>query len=250
MAKQRYFLELSYDGTNYHGWQRQPNVVSVQEVIEQALKKVLKQPIALIGCGRTDAGVHARAYIAHIDVIDPLAADFRAKLNFTLPEAISIQRIWPVVRGLHAQFSALERTYRYNVHTSKNPFQARFSTYLPVPLTELDWDAMQSAAQLLLEHTEYRGCCKVPDRHDSTICRVTAAKFIRTADDAFYFSITANRFLRGMVRLLTAQLLDIGQGREALEDFAQRLERAERPKRFVYAAAQGLSLDRVRYPEL
>ncbi|MEL6659342.1 MAG: tRNA pseudouridine(38-40) synthase TruA [Bacteroidota bacterium] len=250
MAKQRYFLQLSYDGTNYHGWQRQPNVISVQEALEQALAKVLKHPVALIGCGRTDAGVHARAYIAHIDVAHELEVDFLSKLNFTLPDDIGVQRVWPVARGLHAQFSALQRTYHYHVHTRKNPFQARFSTYLPVPLTELDWDAMQGAAQLLLEHTEYRGCCKVPDRHDSTICQVTAATFIRTADDAFYFSITANRFLRGMVRLLTAQLLDIGQSREAVEDFSQRLERAERPKRFVYAAAQGLSLDSVRYPEL
>ena len=222
-------------------------MISVQEQIEQALAQVLKQPIALIGCGRTDAGVHARAYIAHIDVLDQLDTHFLPKVNFTLPEDISIHRAWPVARGLHAQFSAIKRTYHYHVHTSKDPFRARLSTYLPLSETALDWNAMQAAAALLLEHTEYRGCCKVPDRHDSTICRVSEAKFVRTADDAFYFHITANRFLRGMVRLLTAQLLDIGLGKDSIDKFAQRLALSQRPERFVYAAAQGLFLNEVEY---
>ena len=242
-------MELSYDGTNYHGWQRQPNVISVQESIECALEKVLKEPIALIGCGRTDAGVHARAYIAHIDTPQELAGNIRAKINFTLPEDIAMQRIWPVARGLHAQFSAVERTYHYHVHTSKSPFLSRFSTYLPKTLTDLDWSAMQSAAEMLLTQTEYRGCCKVPDRHDSTICQVSQAQFVQTSDSTFHFQVTANRFLRGMVRLLVAQLLDIGLGKESVEAFSGRLNTAQRPERFVYAPAQGLFLDSVRYRE-
>lgn len=245
----RYFIKLSYDGTDYHGWQRQPNVLSVQESIERALEKVLKRQIALIGCGRTDAGVHASGYVAHIDVAEELPLSFLSTINYALPDDIAFHKVTAVERGLHAQFSAIDRTYHYHLHTQKDPFNSRFSTYLPQSIENLDWEAMQSAAAFLLEHTEYKGCCKVPEKHESTICLISQAKFVRLGDNEMCFQITGNRFLRGMVRLLVGQLINIGKGKDQVRDFKERLNNGERPEHFVYAPAQGLSLYGVRYRE-
>lgn len=245
----RYFFELSYDGTDYHGWQRQPQVISVQEAIETALEKVLKQRLTIAGCGRTDAGVHARAYVAHVDFDQALEETFLLKLNYALPTDIAFHHFWEVNERKHAQFSATARTYHYYFHTSKDPFQDRFSTHLETPLQQLDWEAMQAAASLLLDHTEYRGCCKVPDRHDSTACHVSEARFVQVSENQFYFRITANRFLRGMVRLLVAQLIDIGRKKQTVGAFRDRLIAGKRPTHFNYAPPQGLFLDTVRYPD-
>ena len=245
----RYFLRLSYDGTHYHGWQRQPNVLSVQESIEIALEKVLKRRVSLIGCGRTDAGVHASGYIAHIDIPDALPVSFLAKINFALPEDIAIHRAWEIERGLHAQFSAINRTYHYHLHTRKSPFVRHHSTLLHDGTEKLDWDAMQAAADYLLDHSEYKGCCKVPEKHDSTICQISEAQLVRHGEHDWCFQITGNRFLRGMVRLLVAQLINIGTGKDKVADFKARLQAGERPDHFVYAPAQGLRLYSVRYPE-
>lgn len=245
----RYFLRLSYDGTSYHGWQRQPNVLSVQESIETALEKVLKRPVSLIGCGRTDAGVHASGYIAHIDIADSLPDSFLSKINYALPEDIAIHKAWEVERGLHAQYSAINRTYHYHLHTQKDPFIRHHSTFLPKRVEALDLNAMRDAASFLLEHTEYRGCCKVPEKHDNTICRISEARFVRQGEYDLCFQITGNRFLRGMVRLLVAQLINIGTGKDKVVDFKARLQAGERPVHFVYAPVQGLRLFEVQYPD-
>lgn len=244
----RYFLELSYDGTNYHGWQRQPNVISVQESIEQALEKVLKQSITLIGCGRTDAGVHASAYVAHIDIEGKLPEAFLFNINHALPDDIAIHNTRAIDKRQHAQFSPVSRTYHYHLHTRKDPFRRHFSTFLHYPIEDLDLAAMQQAASFLLGHKEYKGCCKVPEKHDSTICHITQAQFVSTGKESLCFQITGNRFLRGMVRLLVAQLLDVGTGKDTLIDFKNRLVAGDRPTHFVLAPPQGLSLCGVQYP--
>lgn len=245
----RYFLELSYDGTDFHGWQRQPNVVSVQECLESCLEKVLKQPTPVFGCGRTDAGVHARAYIAHINVDSPLADSFLHKLNYALPESIAVHRFWEVSTRYHAQFAATGRTYHYYLHTRKNPFAERFSTYWRQAPAQIAWEEMRAAAACLQEYQEFRPFCKVPERHDSTICHVSAADFVQTSPESFYFRITATRFLRGMVRLITAQLMEVGAGRQSAAAFENYLKTSERPRHFIFAPPQGLFLDNIAYPD-
>jgi tRNA pseudouridine38-40 synthase len=250
MDAQRYFMRLAYQGDNYCGWQWQRNADnSIQGTLQTALTNVLRQPLTVIGCGRTDAGVHAEAYYAHFDYADALPPHFMAILNRALPSDIAVQRIWPVASDVHARFSATQRTYRYFFHTHKQPHWRHCSTYLPGLEDPLDFAAMQAAAQLLLQYEDYRAFCKVPDRHAHTRCQVSAARF-QFEQEPFSFQITANRFVRGMVRLLVAQLLEVGKRRTQLTDFEHMLKTGERPKHLVFAPPQGLYLTHVNYPSL
>lgn len=246
----RHFLKLSYDGTNFRGWQRQEKVRSVQETLESALEKVIKEPISLIGCGRTDAGVHASNYFAHVDTEKAFTDQLLANLNYALPESIAVHQYWVAEKGWHARFSATERTYVYQLHSGKNPFLARFSTYLPYEATALDWQAMQQAVAVLLKYEDFRSLCKAPDRHNHTRCNILSAELIKSTANQFSFQFTSNRFLRGMIRIIVAQLLEVGLGKESVAAFEQRLVQQERPSYFHLAPPQGLSLVKINYPFL
>jgi tRNA pseudouridine38-40 synthase len=246
----RYFLQLSYDGTDYRGWQRQDGIVSVQETLEDAMHKVLKVPINIIGCGRTDAGVHASNYAAHFDADIMLTPRLLTHLNFALPDSIAVHKYSEAEAQWHARFSATERKYIYHLHTNKNPFLDRFSTLFPCNPQDLDWESMKTALRVLLNYEEYRSLCKAPDRHKTTNCTFASVALVGAGTDQFSFHISANRFLRGMIRILVAQLLDVGLGKESAAGFEQRLAQSERPQYFRLAPPQGLQLVEIKYPFL
>lgn len=244
----RYFLRLSYDGTDFRGWQRQDGVISVQQTLEEALQKVLKEPITLVGCGRTDAGVHANNYYAHLEINTELTVRLLRNLNYALPESIAVHEYLEAAPNWHARFAAYERKYIYRLHTSKDPFLARFSTYFSGDPTALDWSAMEAVTAVIAGTTEFRSLCKAPDRHKTTNCQVSSVKLLRPGSDRFEFHLSANRFLRGMIRIIVAQLLDVGQGKLSVDTFEQRLVAQERVPYFHLAPPQGLCLAAIRYP--
>ena len=233
----RYFIYLQYDGTRYHGWQIQPNGISVQEELQNALSTLLNQPIDIVGAGRTDAGVHARMMVAHFDVttpIDTLLAphslsleQLTYKLNRFLPRDISIYKIEPVDSEMHARFSATARTYHYYIHQEKNPFLEKYSCEIRYPL---DFDAMNEAASHLLQVEDFGAFCKSGSNVKTTLCHVTEAFFeeqgagskeqdlLRTPH-SWCFVITANRFLRNMVRAVVGTLIEVGRHRITIDEF-------------------------------
>jgi len=247
----RYFLHLAYRGTSFRGWQRQPQVKSVQAKLEECLAQVLRQPVSLIGCGRTDAEVHASDYYAHFDLEGSLPEAFLYKMNLTLPGSITIFKVFTVAGDWHARYAATRRTYDDHVHTEKDPFREHLSTYLFEDCSTLNREAMQQAAASLLNYTDFLAFCKVPEKHDSTICQLSTARFFFDEQpNSFRFQIAANRFLRGMVRLIVAQLLDVGRGRVSVAEFERLVAAKERSAYFVSAPPQGLYLSKVEYPFL
>lgn len=213
----RYFIYLAYDGTRYHGWQIQPNGISVQETIQKCLSILLRQPIEITGAGRTDAGVHARLMVAHFDCDASVDTDqLTYRLNRMLPQDISIYRIEPVSEEMHARFSAISRTYRYYIHTSKNPFERHYSHYLGY---KLDFPLMNQAASFLLGIDDFKAFCKAGADVKTTLCHVTQAQWVQTSSTTWYFEITANRFLRNMVRAVVGTLIDVGRGKITLGQF-------------------------------
>lgn len=245
----RYFFHIAYQGTHYRGWQRQPNTISVQEVLENALSKVLRQRIVCIGCGRTDAEVHARQYFFHIEVEEPWSLDLVFVLNKTLPNDIVVYDIIPASREQHAQWSAHQRTYDYFLHTHPNPFLAQNSTYWETGTVDLA--AMQAAADILPKYSDFRAFCKTPNRHKSTICRVDHAQWF-TSEDAtqFRFTISASRFLRGMIRIIVAKMLEVGTGSLSVGAFEAELAARKDAVQVSFAPPQGLYLSQVVYPFL
>ena len=209
---QRYFVELSYNGTYYFGWQRQPNQISVQEEIENAFTKLnSNQPISIVGCGRTDAGVHANKYIMHVDlqeIRDNQQLIF--KLNRILPDSIVIHSITVVSAEMHARFKATARTYRYFMNTHKNPFKQDTSWYFS---SNLDFEAMNKAGEFLLGTNDFTSFSKVNTDVKTNICTVSKAQWVQIDSHNFYFEITADRFLRNMVRATVGTLLEIGLGK-------------------------------------
>ena len=213
----RYFIFLAYDGTNYHGWQIQPNACSVQGEIQRCLSTILRRETPIVGAGRTDTGVHARRMAAHFDSeepIDCLQTAFR--LNRILPPDISIERIISVDNSLHARFSATSRTYHYYIHTAKNPFRRTYSCELHY---DLDFDLMNKAAAYLLEVDDFGAFCKAGADVKTTLCDVTEACWIKEGEHEWHFRIAANRFLRNMVRAVVGTLIDVGRHRVTLEQF-------------------------------
>jgi tRNA pseudouridine38-40 synthase len=241
---QRFFIELAYDGTNYYGWQRQPNEISVQEVLETNLSKVFSgAAVPVTGCGRTDTGVHARFYVAHADL--PAGTDgerLTYKLNKMLPADIAVFRIFPVDPELHARFDAKERTYRYYLHQQKSAF-LRNSLYFP---RELDFDRMNEAAQHFPGKQDFTSLSKLHTDVKTNICTVTLAQWHREGDQ-WYFVISADRFLRNMVRATVGTLLDVGTGKLEPADVVRILEARDRRAAKVSVAACGLFLWDVKY---
>ena len=224
---QRYFIYLQYDGTNYHGWQIQPNGDSVQEELQKALSVLLRCEVQVVGAGRTDAGVHARLMVAHFDyegVIDDVQLVY--KMNRLLPRDIAINSINPIDENLHARFSAVSRTYHYYIHQQKNPFQRRYSCELHY---ELDFKAMNEAAQHLLQVEDFAAFCKSGSDVKTTLCKVTDARWIyEEAKSRWCFVITANRFLRNMVRAVVGTLIEVGRHRITIDEFDKIIEEKKR----------------------
>ena len=219
---QRYFIYLCYDGTRYHGWQIQPNGISVQEELQSCLSVLLRKPVEITGAGRTDAGVHARLMVAHFDVEDVSdEAQLTYRLNRMLPRDIAVSRIEKVAGDLHARFSATSRTYHYFIHIGRDPFLRHYSLEMP---SQLDFNRMNEAARLLLEVKDFEAFCKAGTDAKTTLCDVTQARWELMEDGdvkRWRFVITANRFLRNMVRAVVGTLVDVGRGKISMEEFRQ-----------------------------
>ncbi|PZR37306.1 MAG: tRNA pseudouridine(38-40) synthase TruA [Azospira oryzae] len=245
----RYFFHIGYNGYRYRGWQRQPDINNVQQVLETALSKILKEPCSIMGCGRTDAMVHASQFFFHIDVMNPWDFDMQFRLNKTLPGDIAVFDILPMENNQHARFDATHRSYDYFIHTYKDPF---LSTLSSLYLKEaLQLDKMKQAVALLPLYNDYRAFCKTPDDYRTTICHVTAADlYIDANEDHLRFHISANRFLGKMIRIIVNKLLDIGRGELSVDEFESYLITKITPPTIEPAYPQGLYLSKVTYPYL
>ncbi len=225
----RFFITLSYDGTNYHGWQIQPNGNSVQETIQKALSTLLRQSIEIVGAGRTDAGVHAKMMVAHFDwekrecPVD--CSQLVYKLNKILPPDIAVQKVEHVEDEMHARFSATSRTYHYFIHQRKSPFLKAYSWYV---YGNLDFGKMNEAASTLMEYRDFTSFSKVNTDTKTNDCTVTKAIWEETAPDEWRFTISANRFLRNMVRAIVGTLVEVGRGKMSVEQFRQVIEKKNR----------------------
>lgn len=250
-SKQRYFVWLSYDGTSYHGWQAQPGVVSVQGELEKALSVLLRRTVEVTGAGRTDSGVHARVMAAHFDWCGPLPASVATpsalvyKLNCVLPADIAISRVEAVAPDMHARFSARARTYHYYIHARKDPFLRAHS--LELMHTHYDFGAMNAAAALLLHYDDFASFCKTGSDNKTTLCHVSEARWVDDGDGRWHFVITADRFLRNMVRAIVGTLLRVGRGALTVDGFRRVIERHDRQAAADSAPAHALFLHDIRY---
>lgn len=244
----RYFIELSYSGKAYNGWQIQPNAPSVQQTLQKGLSTLLRRTTETVGAGRTDTGVHASYYVAHFDSETEIdrPVDFCYHLNALLPHDIAIRRIRPVQPTAHARFDALSRSYEYRVSLRKDPFRIDTAYQVNWPL---DVDKMNEAAALLLSHSDFTSFCKLHSDNKTNLCRVSHAAWKREHEDLLLFSITADRFLRNMVRAIVGTLVDVGRGKITVKDFSQIIEEKDRCSAGSSAPPQGLFLCGVTYPD-
>jgi tRNA pseudouridine38-40 synthase len=242
----RYFLQLSYKGTHYHGWQIQPNAISVQEVMEDALSKILREKITVVGAGRTDTGVHASFFILHFDTEKVISEklDVVYKLNSFLPNDIAVQKVWPVSEEIHARFSATSRTYHYFISTEKDPFQTETSYKYLKPL---DVAKMNEAAKALLQYTDFTSFSRLHTDVKTNNCKVMQAQWL-LENNQLKFVIKADRFLRNMVRAIVGTLLEVGKGKLTLKQFSEIIEKKDRGAAGASAPAQGLFLVDIEYP--
>lgn len=243
----RYALELAYRGTNYHGWQIQPNASSVQEEIEKRLSRLMGNlPVSVVGCGRTDTGVHASYYVLHFDIDKELDVNQLVyKLNKMLPDDISIFSAREVTADFHARFTALSRTYHYFVHQKKNPFSL---DSLQVVST-LDFEAMNRAAKYLLGKQDFTSFSKLHTDVKTNICTVSEARWTQMTKDTWYFEIKADRFLRNMVRAVVGTLLEVGYGNLPEGELINIIESKDRGKAKLSVPAHGLFLVDIQYPD-
>ena len=244
----RFFIYLSYDGARYHGWQRQPNGLSVQQVLEEALSTILRQPIEVVGAGRTDAGVNASMMVAHMDV--PLCSDTVAaqkdRLNRLLPPDIAVQRIVPVRDDAHARFSATSRTYHYYITFDKSPFLRHYAWRCPFPL---DIDRMNEAASHLFDYTDFTSFSKLHTDVKTNNCRIMKAEWLQQADGTWMFEVQADRFLRNMVHAIVGTLVDVGRDRMTVQQFCDIIERKDRCAAGQSMPGNALFLADITYPE-
>lgn len=241
----RYFLELAYNGTAFGGWQKQDEVSSVQALLESKLSLILRDSTEIYGCGRTDTGVHAAYFVAHFDTTVEVPKNLVYRLNGMLPKSITIFNCRPVSEEMHARFSAVSRTYRYFITHSKNPFLSEMTFFLP---HKPDLALMNEAAKMLLSHTEFRCFCKGKAPGGSYKCTIMEAIWSETTA-GLLFTVTANRFLRSMVRSMVGTLLKVGLGKMSIQDFAEFLHTGNRNMAGKSAPAQGLFLSDVIYPD-
>lgn len=242
---QRYFITFAYEGTAYHGWQIQPNGDSVQEELQKALSTILRETIEVVGAGRTDTGVHARRMTAHFETeADFDCAQLAYKLNRLVPRDIAVYDVYPVDADMHARFSATLRTYHYYIHTRKNPFLRHYSCELHY---QLDFDLMNQAAARLLAVDDFGAFCKAHADVKTTLCNVTEAVWVRDSDDAWHFRISANRFLRNMVRAVVGTLIEVGRHRMTLQQFDEVVASGSRSNAGESMPGNALFLEDVKY---
>lgn len=251
----RYFIQLSYDGTGYHGWQVQPNGVSVQEVLQKALSTLLRQPTEVTGAGRTDAGVHASMMVAHFDWpavhegegCEEMPLDctqLTYKLNRLLPPDVAVQAVRPVGPEMHARFSATRRTYHYYIHTRKDPFLRGYSWQVNVPL---DFALMNEAAQVLLEYSDFTSFSKTGTDVKTNICQLTEARWEQLKPGEWRFTVSANRFLRNMVRAIVGTLVEVGRHRMTISQMRHAIEAKDRQRAGESVPGHALYLTNIEY---
>lgn len=222
----RYFIYLSYDGSRYHGWQIQPNAISVQQELNRCLTTLLRTEVSSTGAGRTDTGVHARLMVAHFDVDKNVECEwFSDKLNRILPPDISVSCVRPVSSCANARFDAKARTYHYYIYARKSPFFRHYATRIPFPL---DFEKMNIAAAMLLRVEDFTSFSKLHTDAKTNICHVSRAEWVCDGEGLWHFEITADRFLRNMVRAVVGTLIDVGRGRLSADDFRDIIERRDR----------------------
>ena len=242
---QRHFIFFSYDGAAYHGWQVQPNAITVQQVLEEALATILRVPVPLMGAGRTDTGVNAECMVAHADL--PSGVDVQQliyKLNRILPPDIAVSAIRRVRDDAHARFDATSRRYRYRVVTAKSPFARRYALRV---MPGIDFDAMNSAAELLYEYTDFTSFSKLHTDVKTNNCKVTYAAWRNVGAGEWVFEIEADRFLRNMVRAIVGTLLLVGRGKMTIDGFRNVIENKARCDAGDSAMGEALFLVDVKY---
>ena len=246
----RLFAKIAYDGSNYAGWQRQPKDITVQSVLEDALSLLYagtKTPV--VGCGRTDAGVHADGYILHFDVpelrydIDQLTY----KWDKMMPSDISVKSIRIVADDAHARFDAIARSYTYYLHTTKTPFKGKYSTFYP-SARDIDIDLLNKVARMIQSHQDFATFCKTHTDVKTTLCDVSESYWTAVDHENITYRITANRFLRGMVRLIVGTSINVALGKLDFEDLSEHVHNKTKPRHHYSAPGQGLFLDEIIYP--
>jgi tRNA pseudouridine38-40 synthase len=246
----RYFSELSYNGANYNGWQKQPKAPSVQGHIEQAFSTILGVDLDVVGCGRTDAGVHARQYFMHFDFEGQMPPSFLSRVNKLLPPDIAIRSLFEVPPQAHARFDATQRSYEYHIIFDKNPFETHTAWHYPF-WGKTDFDKVQAAAALLLDYQEFAPFCKTHTDAKTRRCDLHRSEWVtdQTARRMIYH-INADRFLRGMVRLVVGMCLNVGLGKTNLDTVRQALEMQSLLEKSWSVPPQGLFLTGVKYEGL
>ncbi|WP_372792516.1 tRNA pseudouridine(38-40) synthase TruA [Lutibacter sp.] len=243
----RYFIELSYKGTNYHGWQVQPNAISIQELLNKALTTIFRTAINVVGAGRTDTGVHAEQLFAHVDLENEIKIeDAIYKLNSLLPNDIVVENIMKTTETAHARFDAKSRSYEYRIFMGRNPFL--IDTTWQLNNAKLNIVKMNEASEILKNYTNFKCFSRTNSNVKTYNCDVKRAEWIKT-NEILIFHITADRFLRNMVRAIVGTLIDVGKDKLTLEGFKQIIESEDRCNAGTSAPAQGLFLTQVTYPK-
>ncbi len=244
----RYFIRLSYNGTRYHGWQIQPNAITVQQEITTAISLLLRHDVEITGCGRTDTGVHAECFFAHMETAKELTSENQQrlcnKLNAFLSDDIAIEKIFPVADDTHARFSAISRTYEYRITQQKQPFLQEFAHFFPLAL---DIEKMNRCARLLMEYRDFSCFSKSHTQTHTNDCSITEAQW-QFKNNLLVFKISADRFLRNMVRAIVGTLVDAGLGKIDENDIHQIIQSGIRSKAGKSMPARGLFLTDVGYP--
>jgi tRNA pseudouridine38-40 synthase len=241
----RYFVELSYDGTPFVGWQRQPAGDSVQSCLEDALSILFRKPLSIVGAGRTDAGVHAHQLFAHVDLDEHVDQDLTFRLNKLLPKEIAVRNVIAVTQDAHARFDAVSRIYRYHITTQKNPFLQKRSYQFAKPL---DLDLMNQAAKILIDHKNFKCFSKSKTDVKTYVCDIQQVHWQQNGSELVFF-IQANRFLRNMVRAIVGTLIEVGLRKISISDFEAILASRDRSQAGYSVPAHGLYLEKVNYPK-
>ena len=246
MFQLRYFIELAYKGTNYHGWQIQPNAITVQELVEKAFSTIFRSKIEVVGAGRTDTGVHADQFFAHVDFEKEFnTEEVLYRVNAILPDDIVVYKMLKV-NSAHARFDAISRSYEYRILLGRNPFLT--STTWQFTNRKLNIVKMNQAAQILVTYTDFKSFSRSNSGVNNYNCEVTNSEWIQN-NELLVFHISANRFLRNMVRAIVGTLLEVGTGKTTLEEFKQIIENKDRCNAGPSAPPQGLFLTQVTYPK-
>jgi tRNA pseudouridine38-40 synthase len=243
---QRYFMHMAYCGTNFCGWQIQANAETIQQTLKESMERILQVPINVIGCGRTDTGVHATEYYAHFDLKRDMPDRFLMKLNAVLPVGIAVYEIFPVEHNAHSRFHATQRSYQYFIHTRKNPF-LKLNSYEFI-YYDLDWDLIIKATELLRNYGEFKPLVKVDKDQPKYNCTIFHVGWTQLSDHEWRFDITANRFLYNMIRRIVGTMILIGRHQLTIEEFVEVMDAQSEFRNIKLAPPNGLHLSKVKYP--